>query len=218
LDPIKLSCYIHVYTSEKTFLIDAISFFYVYFYVDFIFLCIFLCRFLNVKSGDINISKTTSKLTIFYSNILFTLHKTTYIIYYIQVYSERGQRYIEEWNRINEESLFRCIYMYITRQFNWILLNLTSAVRTCRFIVAWNRFASTNKTDRHDITELLLKVALNTITLSITHEHKRRQTGENHRPVPSHWQTLSHNVVHLALIEIRTHNISDDSDVKLQKS
>jgi hypothetical protein len=33
---------------------------------------------------------------------------------------------------------------------------------------------------------------------------------ENHRPVASHWQTLSHNVVHLALIEIRTHNISGD--------
>jgi hypothetical protein len=34
--------------------------------------------------------------------------------------------------------------------------------------------------------------------------------GENHRPVACHWQTLSHNVVHLALIDIRTHNISDD--------
>jgi hypothetical protein len=34
------------------------------------------------------------------------------------------------------------------------------------------------------------------------------ETGENHRPVASHWQTLSHNVVHLALIEIQTHNIS----------
>jgi len=34
--------------------------------------------------------------------------------------------------------------------------------------------------------------------------------GENHRPVASHRQTLSHNVVHLALIEIRTHNFSDD--------
>ena len=32
--------------------------------------------------------------------------------------------------------------------------------------------------------------------------------GENHRPVASHWHTLSHNVVHLTLIEIRTHNIS----------
>ena len=34
--------------------------------------------------------------------------------------------------------------------------------------------------------------------------------GENHRPVASHWQTWSHNVVHLALIEIRTHNVSGD--------
>ena len=34
--------------------------------------------------------------------------------------------------------------------------------------------------------------------------------GENHLPVTSHWQTLSHNVVHLALIEIQTRNTSDD--------
>ena len=35
--------------------------------------------------------------------------------------------------------------------------------------------------------------------------------GENHRPVASHYkQTLSHNVINLALIEIRTHNISGD--------
>ena len=34
--------------------------------------------------------------------------------------------------------------------------------------------------------------------------------GENQRPVPSHWQTLSHNIVHLALIEIRTHNRAPD--------
>ena len=33
---------------------------------------------------------------------------------------------------------------------------------------------------------------------------------ENHWPVASHWQTLSQNVVHLAMIEIRTHNISGD--------
>jgi hypothetical protein len=33
---------------------------------------------------------------------------------------------------------------------------------------------------------------------------------ENHWPFGSHWQTLLHNVVHLILIKIRTHNISDD--------
>ena len=33
---------------------------------------------------------------------------------------------------------------------------------------------------------------------------------KNHCPVASHWQTSSHNVVHLTLIEIRTHKISGD--------
>ena len=39
------------------------------------------------------------------------------------------------------------------------------------------------------------------------------ETGENHRPVPSHCQTLSHsNVVSSAprMIVIRTHNVSGD--------
>jgi len=31
---------------------------------------------------------------------------------------------------------------------------------------------------------------------------------EKHRPVASHWQTLSHNVVHPALVEIRTYMIA----------
>ena len=35
--------------------------------------------------------------------------------------------------------------------------------------------------------------------------------GENHRPVASHWQALSHNVLHLTLIKIQIHNISGDS-------
>jgi hypothetical protein len=30
--------------------------------------------------------------------------------------------------------------------------------------------------------------------------------GENHWPVASHWQSLSHNVVHLAMNRVRTHN------------
>jgi hypothetical protein len=34
--------------------------------------------------------------------------------------------------------------------------------------------------------------------------------GENLRPVARHWQTTLHNVVHLALIEMRNHNISGD--------
>jgi hypothetical protein len=34
--------------------------------------------------------------------------------------------------------------------------------------------------------------------------------GENHQSVASHRQTLSHSIVHLALIKIQTHNISGD--------
>jgi hypothetical protein len=34
--------------------------------------------------------------------------------------------------------------------------------------------------------------------------------GENHRPATDHWQTLSHNVVHLTLRWIWNHNISGD--------
>ena len=39
---------------------------------------------------------------------------------------------------------------------------------------------------------------------------KTRAPRENYQPVTSHWQTLLHNIVHLALSGIRTHNISDD--------
>jgi hypothetical protein len=34
--------------------------------------------------------------------------------------------------------------------------------------------------------------------------------GENHQPVVNHWQTWSHNVVHLTLSEIQTHNVIGD--------
>jgi len=37
---------------------------------------------------------------------------------------------------------------------------------------------------------------------------QRIRTKTTEWPVASHWQTLSHNVVHLTQIEIQTHNIS----------
>ena len=40
--------------------------------------------------------------------------------------------------------------------------------------------------------------------LSILLVEETEGSGENQRPVASHWQTLSHNVVHLILTEIRT--------------
>ena len=44
---------------------------------------------------------------------------------------------------------------------------------------------------------------------SVLFAEETRGPGQNHRPVASHGQTLSHNYVHLALIVIRTH-ISGD--------
>ena len=41
-------------------------------------------------------------------------------------------------------------------------------VSDLRQVSGFPRVSSTNKTDRHDIAEILLKVALNTITLTLT--------------------------------------------------
>jgi hypothetical protein len=61
---------------------------------------------------------------------------------------------------------------------------------------------------------MVLNVTFNNISViswrSILLVDETEVPRENHRLVASHWQTLSHNVVHLALTEIRTHNISGD--------
>jgi hypothetical protein len=51
--------------------------------------------------------------------------------------------------------------------------------------------SSTTKTGRHDIAEILLKVALNTKKKS----NQAEVPGENHRPCESNWYTLSLSLV-----------------------
>jgi hypothetical protein len=69
--------------------------------------------------------------------------------------------------------------------------------------------------DYRQIRWLVFNATFNNISViswwSVVLVEETRGPGENHRPVASHWQTLSHNFVHLTLIEIRTHKISDDS-------
>ena len=64
------------------------------------------------------------------------------------------------------------------------------------------------------VRAMVFKATFNNISViswrSVLLVEETRVPGENHRPVASHRQTLSHNVVHLALIGIETHNISDD--------
>ena len=56
-----------------------------------------------------------------------------------------------------------------------IKLDTTLCDKVCQWFATGRWFSlgtpvsSTNKTDYHDITEILLKVALNTITLTLTH-------------------------------------------------
>jgi hypothetical protein len=103
---------------------------------------------------------------------------------------------------------------------------------TSRWFSPGPPLSSTNKTNLHYITEILSKVALNTIKQTKTYfkislkilasisgmltwrlvllVEDKGGPGENHRSVARHWQTLSHNVVHLTLIEIRNHSILNE--------
>jgi hypothetical protein len=47
------------------------------------------------------------------------------------------------------------------------VLDTTLCDKVCQWFFLGTQVSSTNKTDHHDITEILLKVALNTINLNI---------------------------------------------------
>ena len=89
-----------------------------------------------------------------------------------------------KWNRVLSWSYCSWIYNYLCNQcisplklWVWMPLRRGSIQRYVIKLVSYLRqvwfssgtpVSSTNKTDHHDITEILLKVALNTITLSPT--------------------------------------------------
>ena len=55
---------------------------------------------------------------------------------------------------------------------------------------------------------IVFSATFNNISVILVEE--TGEPRENHRPVASYRQTLSPNVLHIALIEIHTHNISSD--------
>jgi hypothetical protein len=65
--------------------------------------------------------------------------------------------------------------MYVRIQLMRGVLNTTLCDKVCQWLVAGRWFSpvtpvsSTNKTDCYDITEILLKVALSTITLTLAY-------------------------------------------------
>ena len=84
-------------------------------------------------------------------------------------------------------------------------INFNMKPNTCVFVCLFVRLF---------VCLMVLNVNFNNISLiswwSVLLVEETREPGENHRPVANHWQALSHNVVHLTLIAIRTHNISGD--------
>ena len=63
--------------------------------------------------------------------------------------------------------------LWVRIPLRWCVLNTTLCDKICQWLVTglwfspWTLIYSTNKTDSHDTTEILLKVALNTRTLTL---------------------------------------------------
>jgi hypothetical protein len=80
--------------------------------------------------------------------------------------------------RVRETNIFLRVAsplkLWVRFPLRWGVLDTTLRDKVCQSLTAGRWFSPgtlvsfTNKTDRHDITELLLKVALNTITLTLT--------------------------------------------------
>jgi hypothetical protein len=66
----------------------------------------------------------------------------------------------------------RSLSLWVWILFRWGVLDTTLCGKACQWLATGQWFSpgtpvsSTNKTDHHNITEILLKVALNTITLT----------------------------------------------------
>ena len=54
---------------------------------------------------------------------------------------------------------------------------------------------------------MVFKATFNNISVILLEE--TRELGENHRSVASHWQTLGHNVVHLAIHKVNCDNFME---------
>jgi hypothetical protein len=105
-----------------------------------------------------------------------------------------------------------------------VLLDTTLFDKVCQWLVAGQWFSLStlvyfiNKSDHHNIAEILLKVVLNTIALTFSTVHNSIASSliisNDRKPLTchiSHWQTLSHNVLSSIprLSVIRTHVSGD---------
>jgi hypothetical protein len=100
-------------------------------------------------------------------------------------------------------------------------INHTTNTNIIVYKSTWTGFGSTinrtcsknaNHHNTHAVKVVVFNVTFNNISViswrSVLLVEETEVPRENHQTVASQWQTLSPNVVHLAMIEIRTHNIS----------
>jgi hypothetical protein len=116
-----------------------------------------------------------------------------YIFFFIHYWTWSRPEWIwnsARWTLSNTQSINQCIPTRFVRLGGEVYPIQPSAIKFVRFCF------------------MVFNVTFNNI--SVISVLLIEETGENHRPVASHWQTLSHNAVHLALRGIRTHNISGD--------
>jgi hypothetical protein len=73
---------------------------------------------------------------------------------------QNGEFESRSWRGVLDTTLYNKV-LSVTCSRSVVYLVLTYSIHVLRF-------SSTNKTDRHDITKILLKVALNAITLTLT--------------------------------------------------
>ena len=82
----------------------------------------------------------------------------------------------------------------------------------CQYIYRTTRIGDIEYLTRHRVIVMSLYATFNNLSviswLSFLLVDETGKPRENHRPVTSHRQTLSHNAAYLGLIEIRTRNIS----------
>ena len=92
----------------------------------------------------------------------------------------------------------------------WVLDSISSQYMTHCWIKCWYQ----KKTLIWLAAFMVFKATFNNISVilwrSVLFMEETGVLRENHQPVASHWQTLSHNVVHLTLSGIRTLYISGD--------
>ena len=116
---------------------------------------------------------------------------------------------------------FYCFFKTKYKHINTVeacYLEVHRAAENLELSVIWLVGSKAGKLSLIDVCCLMVfNATFNNISIiswrSVLLVEETRGPGENHRPVTCHWQTLSHNVAYLALIEIRTHNISGDRQI-----